>query len=139
MPPARMLPARAAYLIAAAATAVMIELAASGKFTPMMIGVAGFPASLQVPGFPFEFMTTIKVIQTVGLATLLGGLVFLMWRPFWWGKLICFAIGLTWVAGAGGFGLITGFNPIVDCQIGAGVALLLAALLHQIADPRFGP
>ncbi|HEX3989559.1 MAG TPA: hypothetical protein VHX39_00160 [Acetobacteraceae bacterium] len=129
--------ARAAYLIAAAATAMMGFLAVSGKFTGVMVEIANLPPELYVSPFPFEILTAINVLQSVYLAVLLGVFVFLAFRPFWWGKLICLGMGLTWVVGGAGFAMIAGFYPIIECQIWAGVALLLAALMHQIADPRF--
>jgi hypothetical protein len=116
---------------------MMGVLAVSGKFTGVMVEIADLPPELYVPPFPFEVLTAINVLQGVYLAALLGVFVFLAVRPFWWGKLICFGMGLTWVMGGAGFAMMAGFYPIIDCQIGAGIALWLAALLHQIADPRF--
>ncbi len=134
---AKLLLLRVAYLLAAAATAIMGSLAATGKFSDVMDQFASSSGELQGPPFPPAMVTSVNILMSVFLAALLALFVFLALRPSWWGKLICWGIGLTWIMGGAGFGIIAGFYPAVDCQLGAGAALILAGLLHQIVDPRF--
>jgi hypothetical protein len=77
-----------------------------------------------------------NVVQGGFLAALLGVYGFMTLRPFWWGKLICVGVGSNWIVGAAVPAMVIGFYPILDCQIVAGIALFLVALVHQIADPR---
>jgi hypothetical protein len=140
--PARWVLLRAAYLIAAGAATVMGVLAVSGKFTSLVERFGRGLGDVHGPALPWEIVTALTIVQSVQFVALVGVFVFLALRPFWWGKVICFGVGLIWIAGGVGFSMVWfsifgGLNMIVDCQIAAGTALLLAALLHQIADPRF--
>jgi hypothetical protein len=137
MTPAKLLLIRVAYLLAAAAAAWMGVLTATGQFTALLDAFGRGIGGVHGPGFPSDTLAAVTVLQGVFFAALMGVLVFLAVRPFWWGKLICFGTGLSWVLGAAMFAMMVGFSSIVDYQIAAGAALLLAALLHQIADPRF--
>lgn len=134
-PPWRIWMLRIAYVMAFGGAGLMGFLIASGAVMNQMVALAGEDAVARadVEGF--------RTVLTYGGSAVLvafGALIaFLAFRPFWWGKLLCLFAGLAWLMNGlvmAAFGLEgTTSSLILTC----GAAMLGAALLHQIADPRF--
>jgi hypothetical protein len=80
------------------------------------------------------------------MAAIIALFLFLAYRPYWWGKLICALAALSWIGhGAMAFALL----PMLDVPdispmayaavpIVSGIVALACGILHQRADPRFG-
>ncbi|MCA3724095.1 MAG: hypothetical protein IM671_08955 [Phenylobacterium sp.] len=128
----RVLVLRGAYLAAALATGVMGWFALSGRLEAMIVSITGADASTLLGLHAMIMM----IIPLFGLLS--GVLVFLSFRPYWWGKLLCAWAGLGWV----GFGVIPSMvgapNSGSEMVGVAGLVMLSAAIIHQVADPRFG-
>jgi len=128
----RVLVLRGAYLAAALATGAMGWFAASGRFESMMVSIMGAPASMA------SVLHTMSMMNVVLFGLASSVLVFLSFRPYWWGKLLCAWAGLSW----SGFGLISSLIAAPNSgstMVGvAGVVLLATSIIHQVADPRFG-
>lgn len=122
---------RTGYGIAALGGLALAVLAASGGMNEVFDGgTRAAHAIAQLLGA----MTAICLAVGVCL------FVFLAFRPYWWGKLFCLAAATSWL----GFGAQSyfafGAPTVAAVALAAGLAVLLAGLLHQIADPRFsGP
>lgn len=125
---------RFAYWTAAAATGLMAWLAISGAIMGVFLAAgsgAGPHPELAGAGDAMGIGSGLLLLLFAGL------FVFLSFRPYWWGKLICAWAGLAWCM----FGLISGVvagpqltSPLV---LAAGLTVLAAGLVHQLTDPRF--
>ncbi len=126
---------RVAYLLAVGATALMAFLIISGAVMKQMNAMMGEDIAPDPTLQQFE--TTFSYVGGGVLLALAGLFVFLAFRPFWWGKLLCLFAGLAWL-----------MNGLMMTAFGSGGAtssliatsgglMIIAALLHQIADPRF--
>jgi hypothetical protein len=126
---------RAGYLLAAFGALTMAALTGSGAITNAMIAAAHAPPHMKpvlLPGLIPEV--------TVGFVLFATLFVFLAFRPYWWGKLLCVWAGLSWTGFGAGSLVLLHNNLVGGAALAGGGAVLLAALIHQIADPRFsGP
>ena len=123
---------RAGYAIAAFGALALAVLSGSGVIAGAIL--AGSNAGPMLP-------LGLSVVMTACFVAIGGLLVLLTFRPYWWGKLMCVWTGLSWI----GFSVMSviimpGNLAVSLTALVAGFAQLLAALIHQIADPRFsGP
>lgn len=122
---------RIGYLIAACATAAMGF--AVSALTSLMDSLAP----------DFEPMLDLRLLA--GVPLLIGALLLvgLSVRPFWWGKLLCFWAGISWIGFAAamvavrlGIGL-PAVEAILLLPVVCGAAMLAVGVTHQIIDPRF--
>ena len=133
----RILLLRVAYLLAAAGTAEIVILTVSGKTVRFLDEFTNSSPGFHGPRFPPEVVTAVQIVEGGLFAALLGLFVFLAIRPYWWGKLICIACGCYWFTGTVMASMMADINTTIYRMIAAASAVLLAALEHQIADPRF--
>lgn len=129
---------RASYLMATAATLLAGWLAVSDRLGDLMLGlmksgVGGVPPEFQ------RFFDGIRFAQGCLMVALAGLFVFLSFRPYWWGKLLCLWAAVSW----GMFGLILsvfggGLKPTLDCVLVAAFGMFAATIVLQVVDPRFG-
>ena len=125
---------RYAYLAATLATLSIGWFALSGDMVRVMEDT---PSHRPVPPGFRELFTFLPGAVMVPFA---AALVFLSFRPYWWGKLLCIWAGSSWIMFAMGAIAITERHAILPLPFCAGVVMLLVAVIHQIADPRFsGP
>gem|GEM_PF-1902204 len=125
---------RIAYGLAIASLVLVGGLTASGKVMEALLALVG-----ETPQdfMGWEMMVAMNVTAGVLALAMAYLFVFLLRRPYWWGKLICLWVGLGWF----GFGLVGlllsgGHLTLLAVALG-GIVMLTAAILHQIADPRF--
>ena len=127
---------RAAYTVAAAATAVIGWLAISGRLMKLMFDFGGNPSRASAP-MDKTFMTTFNYMNGAGVMAFAGLFLFLSIRPYWWGKLICLWAGLSWLMFAGVGSMMGPFQATVAWVLAAGITMLSAALAIQLTDPRW--
>lgn len=124
---------RAAYVIASLASLTLAVWAGLGYAIALMNDMAGPLAS---PEFS-AMWSAVRYPQAVFGILFTGLFVFLIFRPYWWGKVLCLLAALSWL----GFGLGSLLMWQSDWRAfipaGAGAAMVVALLLHQVADPRF--
>ncbi|HTW36000.1 MAG TPA: hypothetical protein VMD53_15375 [Rhizomicrobium sp.] len=124
---------RAVYFGAALAFGVSGYVAASG--------VRSYPAATMhqsnVHSSKFLFTSAEMVIFLSALSVALVLLMlFLSYRPYWWGKIICLWTGVSWI----GYAMISPHPSSPLAPVVAficGVFMVAAAVAHQIIDPRF--
>ena len=131
---ARLLILRCAYLAAALACVVMGWLMAMQAVFPLVLG----GARMASPDPIFRiFINIIWVGQLATILVLFAVMVFLMVRPWWWGKPLCALIALSWLGfvamAAGRYGL----NGTTRMILAAGVTMVCTVVTHQVIDPRF--
>jgi hypothetical protein len=129
---------RASYMVAAAATLLIGWLGVSGQLGELMLGLmksadGGVPADFR------QFFDGIRFAQGGFMMALAGLFLFLSFRPYWWGKVLCLWAAVSW----GGFGLILsafsgGVKPTLDWVLVAAFGMLAATVVLQVVDPRFG-
>lgn len=73
------------------------------------------------------------MVQLLGFA---GVFVFLLWRPFWWGKVLTLFAALAW--GGAGLVMLVSKDALGPPLQAAGGIMLLAFLAQLAADPRLG-
>jgi hypothetical protein len=125
---------RCAYLAAALACAVMGWLMAEQAVFPLVLGTARMAS-----GDPM-FRIVINIIwfcQLAFIAVLFAVMLFLLVRPWWWGKPLCALVAVSWLGffamAAGRYGLLSTIQLI----LAAGVTMACTAVVHQVIDPRF--
>ncbi len=126
---------RAAYAIASVATLAVGWVAVSGRLGALMLSFfRSHSDELSLEASMFDAM---RYPQGAMMLVFVGLFVFLFFRPYWWGKLICVWAGVSWLGFSSIIGLMAGFTDTVAYVLVASLAMLLAAGLHQFADPRF--
>ncbi len=126
-----------AYILAAIASLIMGAWCLTGAPEDLMVSILGDAA----PTMPAEFRNAfdmMRIPQALMGGALCGVFIFLSFRPYWWGKLLCVWAGISWLGFSGAMCLLSGYDSRLLWILMAGVIMLLAAILHQIADPRFG-
>jgi len=136
--PAKVVLLRACYIVATAATLLMGWLAVSGLLGDLMLSMMGSKGGSIPPDFRY-FFNAIRVPQGALMVGLAGVCVFLSFRPYWWGKLICFFAAFSW----GMFGLALtifpgAFGPTLGWVLASAVGMFAATVVLQLVDPRFG-
>jgi len=128
---------QASYIVAAIATLVVGWLAVSGLLMNLMLNQMKADGGSPPPEFQ-SFFSSIRYAQGLLCVALAGLFAWLSTRPYWWGKLLCLWAALAW----SGFGLIellfAGFSATLGWILAAAAAMVLATIVLQIADPRFG-
>jgi hypothetical protein len=126
---------RVAYAIAAIVSAALGTFFATGGGAKLMIAM--MPSGEGARMFDSSTMAAMSIGQGLMMAALVGVLVLLAIKPYWWGKLLCAWAGLAW----SGFGLImtvfAGYDPRSTLILVAGVTMMVVAVVHQFVDPRF--
>jgi len=124
---------RTAYVIASLASLTLAIWAGLGHAVELMDDIAGELPSPELR----EIWSAVRYPQAVFGILFTGLFVFLVTRPYWWGKILCLWAAVSWL----GFGvavmLMWQADPRLFVPIGTGSAMLLAFIIHQIADPRF--
>jgi hypothetical protein len=128
----------AIYLGAAVAFAVIGWLIASGAAVDFITTI--HQPTLRSPSRMVLFLPKAVVFGLDALdATFVFLMLFLAYRPYWWGKIICLWAGLAWVGfavTASYFYFQTSLVPVAVFI--CGVFMIAVAVAHQIVDPRFG-
>lgn len=129
---------RSSYMVATAATLLVGWLGVSGLLGDLMLDLMKSEAGGVPPDFR-QFFDGIRFAQGGLMVALAGLFVFLSFRPYWWGKLLCLWAALSW----GMFGLILsafggGFKPTLDWVLVAAFGMFAATVVLQVVDPRFG-
>lgn len=129
---------RASYMVATAATLLVGWLAVSGLLGDLMFGMMRSTAGGVPPDFR-QFLDGIRFAQGGLMVALAGLFVFLAFRPYWWGELLCLWATLAW----GMFGLVLlafsgGFRPTLVWVLVAALGMVAATVILQVVDPRFG-
>jgi hypothetical protein len=124
---------RAAYLVGAFAALLMGWCVVSGQAVRTLTALD----SSEAPP-PASALQAASYFSGVVLVPFVAVFVFLSFRPYWWGKLLCAWAGLAWVM-FGGMGMAEfgGRGVVLDLVLGAGIAMLCVGAAHQIIDPRF--
>jgi hypothetical protein len=138
MPPARpgwrLLSLRCAYLTAALACVVMGWLTVTKAAFALVLPDAR--VAVTPPMFRF-FIDIIWYGQLGFSAFLFVVMLFLMVRPWWWGKLLRALMAVGWL----GFCAVAvgrfGFIPTIQVISAAGATMACVAIAHQVIDPRF--
>lgn len=86
---------RASYMVAAAATLLTGWLAVSGQLGDLMLGLIKSETGGVPPDFQ-QFLYGLRFAQGGFTVALAGLFVFLSFRPYWWGKLLCLSAALSW-------------------------------------------
>lgn len=121
---------RAAYGAATLAALLMGWTAISGS----VFGI------FERVGFPVEMLETMRPMMIAPLVLLFAVLIFLSLRPYFWGKIIAFWAGLSWVGFSGAATLMAGWSNTLTMILAAGIIMLAAGITHQVIDPRWsGP
>lgn len=111
----------------------------AGVCATLAIG-ASAGALLALFGFPDAMRAAVVPSMMVGFAAIAIPMLFLTFRPYWWGKLFTLWPALSWMGFTGAMSFIVGWNDILWTPMLCGVAMLLTAIIHQVVDPRFsGP
>lgn len=99
--------------------------------------LVGFPSLLQADGMSAEEVQLTQMVGGGTLAVVAALIGLLIWRPAWWGKILCGLIAISWAFN----GLVGG---IFFGALTYSAALVLAALIagavgvyHHRVDPRF--
>jgi hypothetical protein len=124
--------------MAAAATLILGWVVVSGKlFGEMMEFGAGKAHVSPSPEF-LQMRDAITYGDGALVVVLFALFMFLVARPYWWGKLVCALLALPWCM----FGLMStllGAERSTSMYVlSAGVLMLVAGVVAQVADPRFG-
>lgn len=128
---------RASYMVAAAATLLTGWLAVSGQLGDLMLGLIKSETGGVPPDFQ-QFLYGLRFAQGGFTVALAGLFVFLSFRPYWWGKLLCLSAALSW----GLFGVVLsafggGFEPTLRWVLVAAFGMFAATVVLQALDPRF--
>ncbi len=130
-PPAsstRVVSVRAAYVAALVATALIGWAMLSG-------GVAALFA--QFAPLSLEMVSAMTSAATMPIVLLVATLVFLIVRPYWWGKILAFWTGLSWSGFSAVMTAFNGWNNTLAMTLAAGVIMLMVGIAHQLLDPRW--
>ena len=121
---------RAAYGVAILATLLMGWTALSGS----IFGI------FERAGFPAEMLEAMRPMMIAPLVLLFAVLIFLSFRPYFWGKIIAFWAGLSWLGFSGATTLMAGWSNTLTMILAAGLIMLAVGITHQVIDPRWsGP
>ncbi|MBP2159664.1 MULTISPECIES: hypothetical protein [Asticcacaulis] len=128
---------RLAYLMAITAVITVGIWTLSDSSVDLIFAQGG----ITVADLPTDFRMMLDLVRyfTAGFMILLCGMfVLLFLRPYGWGKILMLFCTFSWLSFSGVQVLVTG---TLDARalpvLIAGAGMLLAILLHQIADPRF--
>jgi uncharacterized membrane protein YqhA len=91
-------------------------------------------------GFPAEMLEAMRPMMIAPLALLLAVVMFLCFRPYFWGKIIAFWAGLSWLGFSGAMTVMAGWSNALASVLAAGLLMLAVGITHQFIDPRWsGP
>ena len=123
---------RVAYLLAAVAAGMVSWMAASGAMFRLIV-IPGEPDA-----FPSEMMLPIQVADGVFGVALAGLFVFLSFRPYPWGKVVCALCAVAWTGFVIPISPISGMSGGLALVLGSGLSMAAAAITVQVIDRRFG-
>jgi hypothetical protein len=127
---------RAAYLCAAASVAAIAWLVGTGSLAATMISAMRLALG-RVPSYEIASAQALRYPQTLLCLCYASVLLYLAYRPQWWGKLLC-AGGVIWIGFGLSVGSISGWQPALTWILSAGAVMSGAAIALQIVDPRLG-
>ncbi|MGN6366464.1 hypothetical protein [Asticcacaulis taihuensis] len=125
-----------AYILASIASIVLGFWCVGGAVGDLMLSVFSRYGQPAPPEFK-TFYDMIRIPQALMMVGLCGLFIFLSFRPYWWGKLICAWAALSWLGFSGVMCLLAGYDGRLVWILSAGAMMVLAIILHQVADPRF--
>lgn len=139
---------RLAYAIAIGATLLQAVFFILNDPLDLLFSIMGQSKAdlTEAPPLFQSVFTTIRIGLPIGYLLLAGLMIFLLIRPYGWGKLVTAFCAFSWGMFAVNLTVMaqmiepTPFDiRLLPVIIGA-IGMLTAAILHQIADPRFsGP
>ena len=126
---------RLAYLIAV----VVVLLIGWLAFSVDLVALMGFDQMGLPPDAVGALGAFINVVNGVALVGVVAVLLYLAYRPRWWGKLLCLWPAVSWIGFAAmrhrGYARDSSLRLTVGV---AGVAMLLVAVTHHLVDPTIG-